>query len=70
MTPVGFSEMPRGTGAVSAAKCPHFDVGKSTHLELFMNCYNKIKLTDLIEGLKPASNTSLSSKLGLKVNYI
>lgn len=67
MTPVGFCEMPRGSGAVSASKCPHFDIGKSAHLELFMNCYNKIKLSDMIERLKPASKTALSSKFGLKV---
>lgn len=60
-------QMPRGSGAISAVKCPHFDVSKPIHLENFMNCYKNVKFTSLIEGLKPAAKISLISKLGMKV---
>ena len=59
--------MPKGSGAVSAVKCPHFDISKPSQLETFMNYYKNVKLTSLIEGLKPAAKTSLISKLGMKV---
>lgn len=63
----GIFEMPRGSGAHSAEKCPHFDISKPTQLELFINCYKNVKLKNLIEGLKPAAKTQLASKLGIKV---
>lgn len=70
MTPVVLPEMPRGSNTLSAAKCPHFDVSKPSQLETFMNCYKKVKLASVVESLKPAVGTALSSKLGLKVMRI
>ena len=49
--------------AVSATKCPHFDVSKPNCLETFIACHKNNKLYELLNGLKPSSKSAICSKL-------
>lgn len=54
--------MPRGSSAVCAAKCAHFDVSKAESMHYF-ELYRKAKVMLLLDGLKPAAKQALLSKL-------
>lgn len=59
--------MPRGTGTLSAQKCPHFDVSKSQFLESFSSTFKRIKMASVIENLKPSAKMALTKLCNLKV---
>ena len=60
--------MPRGSGALAAQKCPHFDVSKSANSELFFTTYKKIKMTTTLETLKPSAKAAINKMASFKVH--
>ena len=60
--------MPRGSGALAAQKCPHFDVSKSANLELFLTTYKKIKMATTLETLKPSAKAAINKMASLTVH--
>ena len=59
--------MPRGSSALTAQKCPHFDVSKSASLETFLSTYKRIKMATVMETLKSSAKTAINKMSGLKV---
>lgn len=60
--------MPRGSGVLTAQKCPHFDLTKAPFPETFLSAYKKIKFASVIETLKPSASATLNKINGTKVN--